>query len=108
MKLIELIGSLKTIDQAEIFMIRTLPGVDLDQIDTYLKDSLDIHSEIAFFDAETIPGTSEIEVNGIKYANLLPFYMLQEMVEAYANPADEKLTDTEIAMRVIEYVINDA
>lgn len=108
MKLFELIATLKTIEQAESFMIKTLPGVDLDQIDTYMQDSLDIHSEIAFFDAETIPGTSEIEVNGIKYVNLLPFYMLQEMVEAFANPAQKKLNDTEIAKRVIEYVENDA
>lgn len=107
MKLIELVDRLKTLDNAKAFIANELPNVEVDQVDIYLKESLDINAEVRFFDAETIPNTFLLELDGIKYVNLFPFYMLQEMVEDHTKLSD-KLSDAEIAKRILDYRIKDA
>lgn len=108
MMFIQLITHLKTIQQAKALMAIEMPNIDFEAIDVYLQEKLDRHSIIRFFDAETIPNELEIEVDGIKYINLFPVTMLQEMVEDYYNARDQKFTEDEISQNLLDYRIKDA
>ncbi|MDR3713534.1 MAG: hypothetical protein P4L51_12005 [Puia sp.] len=108
MNLVQLIDHLKNMKEAEKFIESQIPGVEFGQIDIYLKDRLDINSEVNFFDAETIENKAEIEIHGQKYINLFPLCMMQEMVEAYKNKTYENITDIEIAKKLLEYRAKDA
>lgn len=107
MNITELVGHLKNVTQANELISVELPGVDYDLVELYMKEKVDLDSEIIFLDAETIPNDLIIELNGTKYENLFPFYLIQEMVEEYA--ADyPNLSSLEVAERIINYRINDA
>lgn len=108
MKYVEVINHLTTFEDTENLMAKELPAVDLYQIDVYLEGKLDLQSDLKFFDAETIPNNLVIEVDGIKHINLFPLIMLQEMVEEYKRLPDQKLTDQEIATKILDYRNKDA
>ncbi|WP_142685410.1 hypothetical protein [Chitinophaga polysaccharea] len=107
MKLIELIDHLKTASKAEQLRNQQIPDVEYDLVELYMKDSLSFESEIAFFDAETIPGYIIIEMDGIRYKNLFSLNLIQEMVEEYVAEYPN-WSDLDIAKRIMEYRINDA
>src|SRR5690242_14987070 len=102
MNLIQVIGELKTDEQAKKFIAAALPGVEFDYIDIYLVDKPDLYSEVKFFDVDTVPNNLEIVVDGIKYINLFPLVMLQEMVSDYIALKDDKLSNEEIAKRILD------
>jgi len=108
MNLIQLIDHVKNMTEAKKFVESQIPNVEFNQVDIYMKDRLDLNSEIIFVDAETTDYKVEIEINGEKYINLLPLSMLQEMVEAQKNKFFDRRTDTEIAERLLEYRAKDA
>jgi len=103
MKLIEGIKYLKTIEETEEFLRKELPDTEIDLADVYLKGKLNAQSEIKIFNAEDIPNMLEIEIEGIKYVNLFPLNMLQEMVMEYWNNSNRKLSDEEIVFKLLEY-----
>src|SRR5687768_8862141 len=103
MKLIYLIRNLRKIDSAKEISAQQLPGVEFDQIDLYLVNEISAESEVEFFDAEEIPNKLEMEVNGVKYINLFPLYLTQEIVESLAKSGDPGVDDSEIVRRLIEY-----
>ena len=107
MKLVELVKHLKSVEEAERFVSRELANVELYGVGIYMKDNLDIDSDVKLFDEELLSGYIKIESNGIQYENLLPFNMAQEMVEAYMN-LEGQMTDLEIAKALLSYSINDA
>ncbi len=106
MKLLELIPFLKTFNEAERCAKKQLPDTEFDLIQLYMKNGIDIESDIAFFDGDIIPGNMLIEVNGIQYVSLFPLYMAQEIVEAHIT--ENMFNNCEIAERMIEYRIYDA
>lgn len=108
MKLFEVIQKLKTVDEAEKLMAIELSGLEMGLIDVYLIDKLDINSNVKFFDVDTIPNNLEIVVDDVKYVNLFPLTILQEMVEDYSNQLTPQLTNKEIARKLIEYREKDA
>jgi len=108
MNMTELMGHFKDLSSARKLMDVEMPDIEYGQIDIYLKDALNVRAEVRFFDAETIPGTLHMEVDGVTYVNLFPFKMTQEMVQAYANAPGKKLTDEEIAKKLLDYRERDA
>ncbi len=108
MKLIETIGYLKTIGNTEKLIASEGLSIELGLIDVYLKDKLDIESEVRFFDVDTIPNNLEIDIEGIHYVNLFPLVMMQEIIQDYSNLTTPKPSNTEIAKRLLEYRIKDA
>lgn len=108
MNLLEVIEHLKSIEKAEELIAVEIPTVEFGLVDVYLKEKLDINSEVKFFDVDAIPNNLDIEINGVKYVNLFPLPMVQEMVEEYVASNDAKLTNSEIAQRLLDYRIKDA
>jgi len=108
MYLIELIEHLKTIPKAEALIREKIPGVDFDMVELYMKGSIGPAAEIAFFDADNIPLELIIEIEGVKYENLFPLYLIQEMVAEFVESYDNRLSNQEIAQRILDYRENDA
>ena len=108
MRFIELIDHLKRPEKTEMLILNEIPGVEFGLVDIYLRDKLHIESEVRFFDAEAIPNKLVIEVDGIRYVNLFPLPMTQEMIEEYAKRSDQKFSDKEIAQKLLDYRIKDA
>jgi hypothetical protein len=107
MNIIELVGKLKTIEEAEKLMISELPGIDYGSIDTFMVGKVDLNAEVAFFDGDNIPHGNIIEINGITYQNFFPFAMLQDMIQSY-NELENRFSDEEVARRILDYWKNDA
>ena len=107
MKLIDLIDHLKTAVTTEAFTSKEIPDIEYGQVDIYMKDRLDADSEIAFFDMDATPDTVTMELDGIKYENLFPLAMLQDLVEEYAEVFGPNGTNEQIVKRVMEYREND-
>lgn len=108
MNIIELIPHLKSLSKAEALLSSILPDIEFDLVELYMKDSLTLDSDVMFFNAESIPNELVIEIDGNKYENLLPLYMAQEMVEEYVNVYGNKVSDLEIAKRLLDYSEKDA
>jgi hypothetical protein len=108
MNLIQLIDHVKNMTAAKKFVESQIPNVEFNQVDIYMKDRLELNSEIIFVDAETTDYNAEIELNGGKYINLFPLSMMQELVEAQKNKVFYRLTNIEIAERLLEYRGRDA
>ena len=60
MKLMELIKYLKNFDETEKLAKREIPNVEVGLIELYMVETLNINSEIKFFDSEKIPSNIEI------------------------------------------------
>jgi hypothetical protein len=108
MNIIELIPHLKDLEKAEALSFIMLPDIEFDLIELYMKDNLKLDSDIVSFDAESIPNELLIEIDGIKYENLFPLYMAQEMVEEYVNIYKNEISDVEIAEKLLDYRRKDA
>jgi hypothetical protein len=107
MNIVELVKYLKSIEQAENFIKDELPDVEYDLIDIYMVEKLGLNSEIVFFNAEEIPNRLIINIDGITYENLFPLNLTQEMVEEF-EASHKKISDIEIAKRLLEYREKDA
>lgn len=103
MKLVDLIDCVVNIDttiQVE------LPNVETDLIEIYMINSLNIDSELKFFNSEVIPDDITINIAGIKYISLFPLHLAIEIIEEYRTI--NKYSSLDIAEKMIEYRINDA
>ena len=108
MKLVELVKHLKSVEEAERFVSKELLNVEFNSVEIYMVNDLNLNADIKFFDAESVPHGSEIEITGVQLINFLPLYMAQEMVEEYNMNLEGKMTDLEIAKALLSYSINDA
>ncbi|MBS0027277.1 hypothetical protein ACTJJ0_12490 [Chitinophaga sp. 22321] len=108
MNIVELIDHLKSRKLAEELISRLLPEVEFGMIEIFMKENVSLESEINLFDAENIPTTIVIEVNGIKYENFFPLSEAQEMVEDYVRDYNNRLSSLDIAKRMFDYRLNDA
>ncbi|MCL9806924.1 hypothetical protein NAT51_15415 [Flavobacterium amniphilum] len=105
MNIVELVKHLKSFEEAESFVNESLPDIEYDLVDIYMVDKLGLGSEIIFFDAEKMPNRLIVEIGGITYENLFPLNLAQELVEEFSQ---KKITDTQIAERLLEYREKDA
>jgi hypothetical protein len=78
--------------------------LDMEEIDVFMEDKLEIRSNLHFFDVEEIQ-TNEFEMDGVKLIELLPLNMIIEAVNAFIT---DGLDDITIANRILNYRINDA
>ena len=108
MKLIELVENLKTFEGANAFIEKKLPCVEFDCVDIYLVGSLGISSEVCLFNAEEISNTLTLAIGDTNYVNLFPLYIALEMVQEYIAAHNGKLSNEEIANRLLEYRLKDA
>jgi hypothetical protein len=95
-------------EEAERLISVEIPNVEFEQVDIYLKGDLGLEAEVKLFDAEAIPNNLAIDINGIRYVNLFPLPMAQEMVEEFAGLSKGKFTSIEAEKKLLDYRVKDA
>ena len=95
MKLIEITESLRNNSIKEI-MEKNSITIEYDLIDIYAINALGLESEYYFFNAEEVPGVRMFEEEGIKYENLCPLSMLEDLVNDFTNQNPD-ISDLELA-----------
>jgi hypothetical protein len=108
MKVIELVKKMRVEGAIEKFLSKELPNIEFDMIDSFMIDSIDIQSEISFFNIEELPDGIEMKIGEILYVNFFPLYLIKELIEDFLNLYGISSTDLHIAEKLIEYRINDA
>ncbi|MBL7881290.1 MAG: hypothetical protein JNN23_15765 [Chryseobacterium gambrini] len=73
----------------------------------YMEDQINLESDTYIFEIEETDDYLTYENSGLKFIQLFPLEMAQEMVEEYLNIYNN-ITSHEIAQRLIDYRINDA
>ncbi|MCB4234750.1 hypothetical protein LDL59_05490 [Kaistella anthropi] len=106
MKLTEITESLRNNTIEELIENNSI-AIEYDLIDIYAINELGLESEYHFLNAEEIPGTKIFEEKGIKYENLCPLSMLEDLVNDFTNQ-NPKMSDLELAEQVLDYIENDA
>ena len=107
MKLIELMTYLKSKEEAEIFISKELPNVDFDMVILYMKGSIDINSDIRFFDFYKIDNKNQIQIDREIYKGFTSLSELQEMIQSYEELENNKPSDLEIAKRIVRFIKYD-
>lgn len=81
---------------------------DSEEVIIFMRDQLDIDSEITFFDYEETDGEMEVEKDGVGYIYLFSIDYASELLLEDLNLKGKGYTDLEIAQRLLEYRIKDA
>jgi hypothetical protein len=104
MKLLEIIPMFRQPGRIDEF-IQSI-GLDNEEEDAsvYMKDSLELTNDIKFLSDEQVQGKRIVVVDGDTYEELLPVFMIQEMVDELK----EDHSDLQIAQKILSYAINDA
>ena len=76
-------------------------------IDIYAKEVLQIDSEVTFFNAEEIPNEIIINIDGIKYVNVCPLNMLEDLVNDFV-AQDSNIEVFELTTKIVSYLEKDA
>ncbi|MBC3538585.1 hypothetical protein ACFSC6_06450 [Rufibacter sediminis] len=109
MTLVELIKYLESETQLQKLYQEINLDTESEAVLAYMKDSLNLNSDIEFFSIECTDDEIEFEKDGIKYYQLFP---LEYGVEIYSYFDDEfrrkKYSDIDKAKRVLDYIVNDA
>ncbi|MGF6214459.1 hypothetical protein [Comamonas sp. 4034] len=75
-------------------------------IEIYAIDPRDINSDLGFFPIENTEGQVVININGLKYYNLFDFFYFLDVINDVKG--DEKISDIELAKRLLKYSEDDA
>ena len=78
-----------------------------DRFGIYLKDELNIDSDVELIDQEG-PRYTVVVKDGTTYVYLLEIFIAKEIVEDWLATIDYVPGNKEIAQRVFEYGVNDA
>lgn len=74
----------------------------------YMKESLNIDSEILIFEIEETEDDLVFEKGGIRYIQLFPLQYAVELIKEDLNLKDKGYSDLQIAKRLLEYRERDA
>jgi hypothetical protein len=108
MKLIDSIPFL--VDTTTIASLYEKVGLDKesDGIAIYMKDLIDLDSEIYSFDDNETGDFMEFEKDRIKYVQFFPISMAAELIEWDLDLKNRGYSNLDIAKRLIDYRLNDA
>ncbi len=81
---------------------------DSEEVIIFMRDQLDIDSEITFFDYEETDGEIEFEKDRVRYIYLFSIDYASELILEDLNLKGKRYTDLAIAQRLLEYRIKDA
>jgi hypothetical protein len=104
MTLLEIIPYFRVSGQIDAYLKSM--GIDNEEgdVSVYMKDRLELASELQFLNDDQTQGRRVVDFNNSKYEELLPVYMIQEMVDELK----DEYSDHQIAERILSYAINDA
>jgi hypothetical protein len=74
----------------------------------YMKDSLNLDSELRFFEIERTEDDLIFKENGVTYHQLFPVHYAAKIIDSYFSDNEKGLDNVGLAKRLLEYRINDA
>jgi hypothetical protein len=108
MKLLQLVSYFRNGGSFDEFCENEQLNQESEVIEIYMKQPLEINSNLGFFEIEKTEGNYEFSDNGILYSNLFDFYYFQDAIEESNDSNNKHLTDDQIAKILFNYAINDA
>lgn len=108
MKLVDIIEHLMTHEKLEGFYYDKDFNLNSDEISIYMKDSINIDSEIYFFEVEETDGEVLYKKDGIEYIYFFPLEHTAELIQDELDLKNKEYTNLQIAQRLIQYRIYDA
>lgn len=108
MKLKEFINYLLEPEKLEILCSEQNYAGDIDSLLIYMKDRLDLNSDIFLFDIEETDDDIVYNKNGDQYIQLFPIDHSIELIETILDLKDKGNSIESIAKRLLEYRIKDA
>ena len=108
MKLINLATFFRKGESFKKFCQQNSLNIASEVIEIYMKDSIDLESNLAFFEIEKTEGRTTIILNDIKYINLLDFHYLLDFIAESRKEGRKGISDEEIAKLLFSYAVNDA
>ena len=108
MKLIDIIEYLRHSDKLGQLYDRSNLSRDSEAILIYMKDSLDLSSDLKLFEIGRTQDDLVFIEDGVTYHQLFPVDHAVEILASYISDNEKKLDNTELAKRLLDYRINDA
>ena len=108
MKLLELVKYFRSGGSYENFCNEQLIDPDSEVVEIYMEETLDLNSNLGFFEIEKTEGASEVKNLNIKYINLFDFHYFLDSIEDSKNDVDNILSNEKLTKLIYEYAMNDA
>ncbi|WP_025762929.1 hypothetical protein [Dyadobacter tibetensis] len=108
MKLVNLIDFLINPKKLEVLYREEGLNTDSEALLIYMENSLDIESEIKFFEIEETDDDLVFEKGDIQYVQLFPVDHAIDLIESDLELKNRGYSNLEIAERLLEYRIKDA
>lgn len=108
MKLVEFVDYLVNPEKLESFYEEKGLNVESESLLIYMKQTINIDSEIVFFEMEETDDEVLFSKDGIEYLQLFPISHAVELIESDLDLKDKGYTNLQIANRLVEYRIHDA
>lgn len=105
MKLVDIIDFLLNPEKLKQLYDQEKINPESELIGIYMKESLDVESEINLFGIEETSGYNKFEKSGIKYVSLFDVDLALQLAE---DLKDLGYSNRQIAERLVAYGINDA
>lgn len=83
-------------------------STDSEAILIYMRGTLDLDSELKFFEIQHTEDKLVFEETGVTYYQLLPLDHAVEILDSYFSDKEKKLDNFGLAKKLLEYAINDA
>ena len=108
MKLITLISKITDSAGLDQFYVEQKLDVESEALSLYMKESLNLDSEVYVFPIEETGDDLVFEKDGVKYVQFFPIEYALDLIESDLDLKARVLTDKEIAERLLEYRLRDA
>src|SRR5690554_2374555 len=102
MNVVELIKYLTNPEQLDELYQEQGINTESEALLIYLKDALDLESEITIFEIEETEDDLVFENEGVQYTQLFPVDYAIELIESDLDLKDKGYSDLEIAQRLLE------
>ena len=104
MNIIDLVSFFRKNNSLEDFCQKNNLDNKSEVIEIYMQKPFELNNELSFFEIEKTEEKIEYLVNGVMYHNLLDIYYFTDAVSEFS----KNITDKEVAIRLLDYAINDA
>lgn len=108
MKLITLISKITDSVGLDQFYVEQKLDVESEALIIYMKESLDLDSDVYVFPIEETEDDLVFEKDGVKYIQFFPIEYTLDLIESDLGLKTGAYTDKEIAERLLEYRLRDA
>lgn len=108
MNLLNLTKFLLAPERLEELFIEMNVDLESETLLIYMKDSLNLESEIAIFPIEETEDDIQFKKGNINYYQLFPVETAIELIETDLDLKNKGYSDLDIARRLLEYRLNDA